>query len=333
MIWSMKNFTFIDLFAGLGGFRIALESLGGHCVFSSEINSHACTIYEANFGENPCNDITKISEKNIPDFDILCAGFPCQAFSIAGKKKGFEDTRGTLFFDVCRIIKHKKPSVLLLENVKNLITHDSGKTFETIISSLKDLGYQVSFQLLNAKDFGLPQHRERIIIVAVREDFSPQKFQFNLDYLKPYSLKDMFDKNPLTQRYTLRPEEYTIISQEHKLQKSGLIFCGYRHKNIRKVGVKENSLHLSRVHKQPNRIYSFHGVHPTLSSQESSGRYFVYDGIKVIKLTLEDCFFLMGFPSSYIKVGSQANLYNRIGNSVCVPMIQGVMKEILKQFF
>lgn len=327
----MKNFTFIDLFAGLGGFRIALESLGGNCVFSSEINSHACEIYNANFGENPFNDITKISAENIPDFDILCAGFPCQAFSIAGKKKGFEDTRGTLFFDICRIIKEKKPSVLLLENVKNLIKHDSGNTFKTIVSSLEHLGYIVSFNLLNAKDFGVPQHRERIIIVAVRRDLSHNAFSFNLNCKTSVNLKDFFPN--LHEYPPLALEEYTIISQEHKLQKSGLIFCGYRNKNIRKNGVKENSLHLSRTHKQPNRIYHINGTHPTLSSQESSGRYFIYDGSKVFKLQLNDCFHLMGFPENYIKIGSQANLYNRIGNSVCIPMIREVMKEILKQFF
>lgn len=326
----MKNFTFIDLFAGLGGFRIALESLGGSCVFSSEINSHACEIYNANFGENPFNDITKISAENIPDFDILCAGFPCQAFSIAGKKKGFEDTRGTLFFDICRIIKEKKPSVLLLENVKNLTKHDSGNTFKTIVSSLEHLGYIVSFNLLNAKDFGVPQHRERIIIVAVRGDLSPNAFSFNLNYSLPINLKNFLTS---FENYACLPvQDYTIISQEHKLQKSGLIFCGYRNKNIRKNGVKENSLHLSRTHKQPNRIYHINGTHPTLSSQESSGRYFIYNGAKVFKLQLEDCFHLMGFPENYIKIGSQANLYNRIGNSVCIPMIREVMKSILEEF-
>ena len=167
----MKNFKFIDLFAGLGGFRIALEALGGECVFSSEINSHACEIYQANFNHNSYCDITKLNPSIIPDFDVLCAGFPCQSFSIAGKKLGFEDTRGTLFFDICRIIEKKQPPIVLLENVKNLTQHDNGKTFSTIISSLENLNYSVSFQLLNAKDFGVPQHRERIIIVAINKFF------------------------------------------------------------------------------------------------------------------------------------------------------------------
>lgn len=326
----MKNFTFIDLFAGLGGFRIALESLGGQCLFSSEINSHACDIYEKNFGDNPFCDITQLNPSTLPSFDVLCAGFPCQAFSIAGKKKGFEDTRGTLFFEVCRIIKEKKPKIVLLENVKNLIQHDSGQTFSTILSSLKDLDYHVYFKILNAKDFSIPQHRERIIIVAVQSSFSKEAFKFDFPEMKPDSISSILEKN----HTILKPSEYTIIdSSLHKTQKSGLIFCGYRNKNIRKIGVKENSLHLSRTHKQPNRIYHINGNHPTLSSQESSGRYFVYDNQKVFQLSLLECFRLMGFPDDYIKVGSKANLYNRIGNSVCIPMIHHVMKNILQQYF
>lgn len=326
----MKNFTFIDLFAGLGGFRIALESLGGQCIFSSEINSHACEIYEKNFGDNPFCDITQLNPSTLPSFDVLCAGFPCQAFSIAGKKKGFEDTRGTLFFDVCRIIKEKQPKIVLLENVKNLIQHDNGQTFSTILSSLKDLNYHVYFKLLNAKDFSIPQHRERIIIVAVHQSFSDKQFDFTFTDKNSVSISSVLEQHHIV----LKPSEYTIIdSSLHKTQKSGLIFCGYRNKNIRKVGVKENSLHLSRTHKQPNRIYHVHGNHPTLSSQESSGRYFVYDGNKVFQLSLLECFRLMGFPDDYIKVGSKANLYNRIGNSVCIPMIHSVMQNILQQYF
>jgi len=325
----MKNFKFIDLFAGLGGFRLALEKLSGECVFSSEINPHACDIYEANFHDNPFCDITKLDPAFLPDFDVLCAGFPCQAFSIAGKKLGFEDTRGTLFFDVCRIIEKKQPPIILLENVKNLTQHDNGKTFSTIISSLENLNYSVSFQLLNAKNFGVPQHRERIIIVAVNKSFSHHKFDFS--FLKEHTstLNQILEK----EHHILSSNEYTLIDNKFiKKQKSGLIFCGYRNKNIRKVGVKDNSLHLSRTHKQPNRIYHIDGNHPTLSSQESSGRYFVYDGKYVFQLTLLECFRLMGFPDNYKKIGSKSNLYNRIGNSVCVPMIYSVMKEILKQY-
>lgn len=325
----MNNFTFIDLFAGLGGFRIALERLGGSCVFSSEINPHACSIYEKNFGDNPFCDITTLEAQSVPDFDILCAGFPCQAFSIAGKQKGFEDTRGTLFFDVCRIIKAKQPKVILLENVKNLTYHDNGNTFSTIIDSLKQLHYHVSFKLLNAKDFSIPQHRERIIIVGVREDFSSECFDFSLPSMLNKTISDI-----LVSAHTVLPaKDYTIIdSSFQKQQKSGLIFAGYRNKNIRKVGVRENSLHLSRTHKQVNRIYHINGNHPTLSSQDSSGRYFVYNGQEVFQLNMLECFRLMGFPDDYIKIGSNSHLYNRIGNSVCIPMISTVMNQVIKQF-
>lgn len=325
----MNNFTFIDLFAGLGGFRIALESLGGTCVFSSEIHPHACSIYQENFKDNPFCDITQLQEHTIADFDVLCAGFPCQAFSIAGKQKGFEDTRGTLFFDICRIIKHKQPKIVLLENVKNLINHDSGKTFSTIIDALEKLNYHVSFKLLNAKDFSIAQHRERIIIVAVNKAFSHVAFDFNLPSMPNKTIIDILESKHII----LPKEDYTIIdSAIQKQQKSGLIFCGFRNKNIRKVGVKENSLHLSRTHKQPNRIYHINGTHPTLSSQESSGRYFVYNNQEVFQLTMLECFRLMGFPDSYIKIGSKANIYNRIGNSVCINMITSVMKEVVEQF-
>lgn len=166
-----KDFSFIDLFAGIGGIRMGVQNVGGKCVFSSEINEKAAKVYEANFKESPLSDVTQIEAKSLPDFDLLCAGFPCQPFSISGKKKGFEDTRGTLFFDICRIIDEKRPKVVLLENVKHLIHHNKGQTLKIILQNLQNLGYEVSFKLLNAKDFGVPQNRERIIIIASQKKF------------------------------------------------------------------------------------------------------------------------------------------------------------------
>ena len=169
MIWD--NFSFIDLFAGIGGIRLGFESVGGHCVFSSEFDENACKMYEANFGEHPYGDITKIDTKDIPDFDILLGGFPCQAFSIIGKKEGFEnETCGTLFFEIERILKEKNPKAFMLENVRNLTTHDHGNTFRVIRSHLEALGYKVYAKVLNALDFGVPQKRERIIIVGFKDD-------------------------------------------------------------------------------------------------------------------------------------------------------------------
>ena len=178
-----KNYTFkfIDLFAGIGGFRLAMQNLGGKCIFTSEWDIHAQKTYKANFGEVPFGDITKEETKKfIPDdFDVLCAGFPCQAFSIAGKRGGFEDTRGTLFFDVAEIIKRKKPKAVLLENVRGLTTHDNGKTFQVIISTLEEIGYKVFYKILNAKDFSVPQDRCRIYIVGLKKELFGNNIDFN----------------------------------------------------------------------------------------------------------------------------------------------------------
>ena len=168
------KFTFIDLFAGIGGMRIAFQNLGGKCVFSSEIDEQAQKTYAINFGDVPDGDITKINENEIPDHDVLVGGFPCQAFSIAGKRGGFNDTRGTLFFDVARIIKAKQPKVVFLENVKHLVYHDKGRTLKTILEGLRNLGYKASYQVMNASNFGVPQNRLRnffVILKSVKFDF------------------------------------------------------------------------------------------------------------------------------------------------------------------
>ena len=327
-----KKLKFIDLFAGIGGFRLGFENAGCKCVFSSEIDDHACEMYELNFGENPRCDITQLNPKDIPDFDILCAGFPCQAFSICGKQKGFYDeTRGTLFFDICRIIEEKKPKAFVLENVSNLEKHDSGRTLTVMLSVLSELGYTVVYKVLNARNFGVPQNRERIIIVG---NLNGRAFDFTkLKTNTIETMKPFLDK--VADFEILSKESYTILddSQIKKQSKSGLMFCGYRNKKIRTVGVRPGTEHLSRVHKQPNRIYSSSGIHPTLASQESSGRYFMKDGDVVRKLTMDECFRFMGFPENYKKTGSTANLYARIGNSICVNMVKAVADEIVKQFF
>lgn len=324
-----KNYSFIDLFCGIGGFRLALESLGAQCVFSAEINSHACQMYEANFGDNPYCDITQLDPDIIPDFDILCAGFPCQAFSKAGKQKGFDDARGTLFFDICRIVEEKKPKILLLENVKNLKSHDNGNTFKVIQEAIHNLGYQLSYQILSARHFGVPQHRERIILVAIRNDLA---CHFDFSHIQLSSVNSMANFLDSGKQNYLNSTEYTLLDMKNvKTQSSGLIFCGYRNKKMRINGVLPGTSHLSRSHKQFNRIYHINGIHPTLSSQEASGRYFIYDEVGVRKLTLAECYRFMGFPEAFIKTGSQANLYARIGNSVCIPMIKAVYFEIIRQ--
>lgn len=321
------KFTFIDLFAGIGGFRIPLQIIGGKCVFSSEIDVNCQEIYLTNFGELPFGDIKFISESDIPSHDILCAGFPCQPFSISGKLKGFEDTRGTLIYDIFRIIKNKKPKVVLLENVKHLKYHNKGETLNVILTHLKELGYFTSWKILNASNFGVPQNRDRIIIIASKL----KKFEFSkITFESNVILKDFLDKNS---KFEYLNEPYTLIDNPVK-QQSGLIFVGYRNKKIRKTGVRPGTTHLSRVHKQPNRIYSINGIHPALPSQETSGRFWVLlNNKKVRKLTLNECYKIMGFTEKFIKSKNLSNAYSQIGNSVCVPMIKNIGIEIYNQLF
>ncbi|MEN9911746.1 MAG: hypothetical protein RI956_190 [Pseudomonadota bacterium] len=324
------KYKFIDLFAGIGGFRQGFENAGFQCVFTSEINPNCQQVYEQNFGEKPFGDITKINPNNLPNFDVLLGGFPCQPFSISGKKLGFEDTRGTLFFDICQIIAHKQPSIVVLENVKHLIHHDKNRTFTTILNALEDLNYKVSYQLLNAKDFGVPQNRERVFVIATKK----QRFDFSkIKQLPPVFLKDFLDKNSNLEQFEfLDKSEYTLI-KEPKKQDSGLIFVGYRNKNIWKTGIRDNTEHLSRVHRQPNRIYSIEGTHPTISSQETSGRFFIYipklDSVR--KLTVSECYKIMGFNDDFIKHQTLGEQYRQIGNSVAVPVITAIAESIKEQ--
>jgi DNA (cytosine-5)-methyltransferase 1 len=327
----MDNYIKIaDLFSGIGGFRLAFEKAGYQCVYSCEKDPACQSVYFKNFGEQPEEDITKIDYNNIPQFDVLTAGFPCQPFSICGKRQGFQDTRGTLFFHICEIIETHHPRVVVLENVKHLLHHDQGRTIKTILYSLEDLGYFVDYQLLNAKDFGLPQNRERLIIIACKDkNFSFTKLQRVYPVPK---LRHFLDK---TGNFDyLNPEDYTLI-EGYKQQSSGLIFVGYRNKNIWKKGIRPNTEHLSRVHHQPNRIYSIDGVHPTIPSQETSGRFFIYipEENRVRKLTIQECYRIMGFPDTFKLHSNLGECYKQIGNSVCIPLFQELAIQIKEQIF
>lgn len=329
--FTLDQFRFVDLFAGIGGFRLGLEQAGYKCVYSCEINSACQEVYYNNFGEIPESDITKVDVKALPDFEVLGAGFPCQPFSICGKRQGFYDTRGTLFFHICEIIENKQPPVIFLENVKYLLYQDKGNTLNVILYSLEDLGYTVTYKLLNAKDFGVPQNRERVVIIATKyKKFNFDKLNINQDHIP---LKD-FLSNCNHFEY-LDPNDYILI-EEPKQQKSGLIFAGYRsNKSIWKKGVRPNTEHLSRVHRQPNRIYSIDGIHPTIPSQETSGRFFIYipEENAVRKLTIEECYKIMGFPVNFKRHSNLGECYKQIGNSVCVPMIYEIGLQIKKQIF
>lgn len=238
---SLQGMTFIDLFAGLGGFRLALESFGAKCVYSNEWDVHAQKVYEANFGDIPEGDITKVDETAIPDHDILCAGFPCQAFSISGKQRGFEDSRGTLFFDVARIVKAKMPKVVFMENVKNFATHDEGRTLAVVKATMEELGYTFNAKVLNAVDYGVPQKRERIYMVCFRNDLNINNFE----YPKPFELTRhvedflLSDESMVKHLYVNRPDMYYNGKEDNEYS--------------------NNSIRLGIVNKggQGERIYSF----------------------------------------------------------------------------
>ena len=325
----MSLFRFIDLFSGIGGFRLGFNQAGYQCAYSCEIDTACQVVYKNNFGEAPFSDITAIDIGSIPDFEVLTAGFPCQPFSICGKRKGFEDTRGTLFFHICRILAAKQPPIAVLENVKYLIYHDGGKTLKVILESLEELGYYVNYALLNSKDFGVPQHRERLVIIASKK----RVFNFRkLSFIKPVPKLEEFLSKDEEFEYLL-PDDYILI-ENPKHQQSGLIFAGYRtNKSIWKKGVRPNTEHLSRVHHQPNRIYSVAGIHPTIPSQETSGRFFIYipSENRVRKLTVTECYKIMGFPENFKPCNVLGNSYKQIGNSVCVPMIYQIAMEIKKE--
>ena len=346
----MKNTTtFVDLFSGIGGFHYALHNLGAKCVFAADWDSYSRITYEENFknispnlfkvkpdkaSENQlfysdfASDLTKVNPKKVANHDVLCAGFPCQPFSISGQQKGFNDTRGTLFFNIIEIVKAKQPKIVFLENVKHLVHHDNGNTLRVILEELANAGYITSWQLLNAKNFGLAQNRERIVIIASKT----KSFDFSQIKTQPHkAIKDILDKDGDFEY--LDQKEYTILPEKlWKQQPSGLIFCGYRNKAIRTAGTRPNTEHLSRVHKQPNRIYHINGTHPTLPSQESSGRFWIYDGAKVRKLSIDEAYRLQGFPEFFKKNKKLSAAYNQIGNAVAIPMIQAVYEQIKEQY-
>jgi len=321
------SFVYIDLFAGMGGFRVALDSAGGRCAYSSEIDPECRETYRRNFGDTPDGDIKLADESAMPDHNLLAGGFPCQSFSIAGRKLGFADPRGTLFFDILRIAKRKRPDALLLENVKHLSKHDGGRTLATIERSLRDEGYHFSWEVLNAKDFGVPQNRERTIMVA------SMRKEFDFGAVKKAgpapSVRGVLDGVP---RATLPPSDYTLIPEERrKKQGSGLLFVGYRNKPSRKKGTRAGTEHLSRFHKQPNRIYHADGTFPTLPAQESAGRFWVYDGSSVRKLSAAECLLVQGFPSNHKLPRRESSAYRQIGNSVPPPMVRAVIDAMVSE--
>jgi len=305
---SKRRFKFIDLFAGIGGIRIPFEELGGKCVFSSEWDKHAQQTYLKNFGHIPNGDIKQIYEKDIPAHNILLAGFPCQPFSHAGLKKGFADTRGTLFFEIARIINHHKPEMVLLENVKGFKNHDKGTTLQTVVETLQNMGYRTYYDVLNARDFGLPQNRERIYIVAFNRKKTKNK-QFDF----PVPLKIKTKVGTILEKKV--NDKYTI---------SDKLWAGHKRRKIEHQQ-KGNGFGYSLFNKKS----------PYTST--ISARYYK-DGSEILieqngknprKLTPREAARLQGFPDSFIIPVSDAQAYKQFGNSVSVPVIAAIANKMV----
>ena len=313
----MGQFKFIDLFSGIGGFRLALESIGGECVFSSEIDGDAVKTYEYNFHDKPYGDIKDFNTKvSVPyDCDVLCAGFPCQAFSVAGNQKGFSDDRGTLFFDVVDILITKRPKAFILENVKNLRTHDGGRTLDVMLKTLRGLKYTVSYKVLNASEYAnVPQHRERIFIVGFDADLLPDYYDFSFP-----------DKVELT----VRPQDlFDYGCQDEKLYYTDR----YKMYDAIRDGVKN-----------PDSIYQYRrqyvrenksGLCPTLTANMGGGGHnvpLILDGGRVRRLSVRECLRLQGFPESFDFPHDVSNSarYKQIGNSVVVPLVTAIAKNVV----
>lgn len=315
---AKPKFNFIDLFAGIGGFRMAFQNLGGHCVFSSEWNVYAKKTYEANFGEVPFGDITRISENDIPDHDLLIAGFPCQPFSIAGVSKknalgrahGFKDeTQGTLFFDIVRILDKKHPKAFLLENVKNLVSHDRGKTFKVIQGAIRELGYSFHYKILDGKHF-VPQHRERIVMVGfdIRKFGGKENFTYP-DLPEPDKMICTILESNVDTKYTLSDKLWNYLQDyaaKHKAKGNGFGFG----------------------------LTDLNGISRTISA-----RYYK-DGAEILipqvdgnprRLTPRECARLQGYPDNFVIPVSDNQAYRQFGNSVVMPLMQAVGENIVKE--
>lgn len=299
-----RSFKFIDLFAGIGGIRLPFDELGYECVFSSEWDKSACMTYEANFGERPAGDITKIREADIPSHDILLAGFPCQAFSIMGKMQGFNDTRGTMFFEIERILSYHKPKAILLENVKQLTTHDHGNTFRVILERLAALGYHVKYKVLNALDFALPQKRERIIIVGFLDKKMAERFNFDF-VKKPYNLSDVLEDDKKIDKSFFASERIRQKREEATMGKEKFFPSVWHENKSGNVSILDYSCALRTG---------------------ASYNYLLVNGIR--RFTPRELLRLQGFPDTYKIVVSTQEIRRQTGNSVAVPMIRMVAKKI-----
>lgn len=316
---AQNSFTFIDLFAGIGGFHYALARHGGKCIWASEWDKTAASVYEINHKLKPAGDITKIEASDIPEHDLLAAGFPCQAFSISGKQNGFSDPRGTLFFDIARIVKHHRPRIVFLENVRNFEKHDEGRTLKTVETVLTNMGYNFYGRLYNASDFGLPQNRQRYIMIAIRKDFDVNK-----SYIFPeppridVALEDILEKDVIKYRINrndmqLFPNKF-LKTRINKPQQIGKVAAG----------------------RQGERIYDPKGHSITLSAYgggigAKTGMYLIDE--KVRKLTPRECARLQGFPEDFILPETDQASWKIFGNSVPINILDSVIESLKVQGF
>ncbi len=312
---------FIDLFAGIGGFHQALGAVDASCVFASEWDKSCQDTYEQNYGIRPHGDITQIDETDIPSHDILCAGFPCQAFSISGKQLGFDDTRGTLFFDVARIAKHHQPKVLILENVKNLVRHDGGRTLQVMIQALDEIGYITFYQILNASHFGVPQKRERVFLVAFRKDSHIDTFHFPTPNPLATKLTDHLQSDSFSDHLVIKRKD--IYMKDIKISADS--FGNYLQKPIRIGTVNKGG--------QGERIYSPLGHAITLSAYgggvgAKTGLYKINS--KIRRLTPRECARIAGFPDSFQLHSNKNTCYRQFGNTVVVPVVKAIVETIMQ---
>lgn len=342
----------VSLFSGIGGFELGIKksNLQGEIVFSSEIDKYATKSYLANFQDNNLHgDITKIDAKDIPDFDLLIGGFPCQAFSIAGRQKGFEDTRGTLFFDVARVLKEKQPKYFLLENVKNLISHDKGNTFKTIVNTLNEIGYTIDFTVINSKEAGVPQNRERTYIVGIlhgeecenKNDIRNKKLN---NFKKSYDYKGFNFFNSLSYNNSLKSIIDILDIEENEKDKFVFNRVGLSD-FLKSVGeVEKNKVNsIVKVFDIPKtiykeldyrrRVYSVYGISPTLITRESP-KIYIEDKKLVRRLSPKECFRIQGFEDEFFdnikNEVSNTQLFKQIGNSVSPPVITGIINHLIE---
>jgi len=299
------KFDFIDLFSGIGGIRLGFEAVGGNCVFSSEIDPDACAMYKANFGEMPAGDITKIPPERIPDHDILLGGFPCQPFSIIGNRKGFEDIRGTLFFNIAEILRIKKPYAILLENVKQFKTHDQGRTYQVVIEVLNDLGYYTHTKILNALDFGVPQKRERTFIVGFLDDI---EFLFPKPFLVKANLASVLEDDDVVDK-SLFASEMIRKKRLERLKKQG-----------------KEPFYPSMWHENKGGHIGIHPFSCALRAN-ASYNYLLVNGYR--RPSSRECLRLQGFPDNFRIAVNHTAIRKLAGNSVAVPVIKAIAQQML----